>query len=144
MHADDQIGGGVSAGLAEVLRGGDDGHPVQIVSSVCGGCRGGVFFVLLDDVEGGAERVCSGCGGRAFLADSEKFWEDTDSGEACCPCGGKEFEVAVAFSLGGDGSVRWVTDGLQCQEDGTTGVYANSQCAETTPAGARSSGTPCG
>lgn len=84
-----------------------------------------MFFVLVDDVEGGAERVCAGCGVRAFIADSEEFWEDADPGEACCPCGSEEFETAVAFSLAGDGSVRWVTVGLRCQRDGAVGVYAD-------------------
>ncbi|MET9878260.1 hypothetical protein ABZZ36_27035 [Actinacidiphila glaucinigra] len=56
-----------------------------------------MFFVLVDDVEGAAERVCAGCGGRAFIADSAEFWEDADPGEAGCPCGSEEFETAVAF-----------------------------------------------
>ncbi|MEU9087162.1 hypothetical protein [Streptomyces sp. NPDC048357] len=107
MHADDQVGEGVSAELAAFLRNAADGRPVKIVPSVCGGCGGRVFFVLVDDVEGGVERVCAGCGGRAFIADSE------------------EFETAVAFSLAGDGSVRWVTVGLRCRKDGAAGIYAD-------------------
>ncbi len=125
VHADDQVGEGVSADLAVFLRNAGDGRRVKIVPSVCGGCGGRVFFVLVDDVEGGAERVCVGCGGRAFIADSEEFWEDADPGEACCPCGSEEFETAVAFSLADDGLVRWVTVGLRCQKDGASGVYAD-------------------
>ncbi len=125
VHADDQVGEGVSVDLAVFLRTADDGRPVKIVPSVCGGCGGRVFFVLVDDVEGGAERVCTGCSGRAFIADSEEFWQDADPGEAGCPCGSEEFETAVAFSLAGDGSVRWVTVGLRCQKDGAVGVYAD-------------------
>jgi hypothetical protein len=125
VHADDQVGEGVSADLAVFLRNWLDGRPVKIVPSVCGECGGRVFFVLVDDGEGAAERVCAGCGGRAFIADSEEFWEDADPGEACCPCEGEEFETAVAFSLGDDGSVRWVTVGLRCQKDGAAGVYAD-------------------
>ncbi|MFC8825874.1 hypothetical protein ACFT9I_11010 [Streptomyces sp. NPDC057137] len=34
------------------------------------------------------------------------------------PCGGEEFEAAVAFSLGDDGSVRWVTVDLWCTKAG--------------------------
>ncbi|MGW2441201.1 hypothetical protein ACWCY1_31325 [Streptomyces goshikiensis] len=107
------------------LRNAADGRPVKIVPSVCGGCGGRVFFVLVDDVEGGAERVCAGCGVRAFIAGSEEFWEDADPGEACCPCGSGEFENAVTFSLADDGSVRWVTVGLRCQKDGAAGAYAD-------------------
>lgn len=125
VHADDEVGEGVSADLAVFLRNVDDDRRVKIVPSVCGGCDGRVFFVLVDDVEGGAERVCAGCGGRAFIADSEEFWEDADPGEAGCPCGSEEFEAAVAFSLAGDGSVRWVTVGLRCIKDGFCGVYAD-------------------
>ncbi|MEV5479206.1 hypothetical protein AB0L66_43910 [Streptomyces sp. NPDC052207] len=125
VHADDQVGEGVSAELAVFLGNAADGRPVKIVASVCGGCGGRVFFVLVDDVEGGAERVCGGCGGRVFIADSEEFWEDADPGEACCPCGSEEFEIAVAFSLADDGSVRWVTVGLRCRKDGAVGVYAD-------------------
>ncbi|GGW69769.1 hypothetical protein [Streptomyces xantholiticus] len=78
----------------------------------------------------GAERECSGCGSRAFIADSEEYWneeswEDDEPGAAGCPCGSEEFEAAVAFSLADDGSVRWVTIGLQCTKDGFAGVYAD-------------------
>ncbi|MFJ4717410.1 hypothetical protein [Streptomyces sp. NPDC088785] len=125
VHADDQVGEGVSADLAVFLRNADDGRPVKIVPSVCGGCGGRVFRVLVDAVEGAAERVCADCGGRGFLADSEEFWEDADPGEACCPCGSEEFEAAVGFSLGEDGSVRWVTIGLRCHKDGALGTYAD-------------------
>ncbi|MEU0374838.1 hypothetical protein ABZ070_32455 [Streptomyces sp. NPDC006283] len=106
-------------------RNADDGRPVNIVPSVCGGCGGRVFVVLIDDVEGRAERVCAGCGGRAIIADSEEFSEDSDPGGAGCPCGSEEFESAVAFSLASDGSVRWVTVRLRCQKDGAVRVYAD-------------------
>ncbi|MEV4682240.1 hypothetical protein [Streptomyces kurssanovii] len=125
MHADDQVGWGVCEDLAALLRKAADDRPVKIVPSVCGVCGGRVFFVLVDDVEGGAERVCTGCGGRAFIADSEEFWTDAEPGEAGCPCGSEEFETAVGFSLAGDGSVRWVTVGLRCQKDGAVGIYAD-------------------
>jgi hypothetical protein len=125
VHADDEVGEGVSADLAVFLRNVDGDRRVKIVPSVCGECDGRAFFVLVDDVEGAAERVCAGCGGRAFIADSEEFWEDADPGEAGCSCGSEEFETAVAFSLAGDGSVRWVTVGLRCVKDGFCGVYAD-------------------
>ncbi|MFF1683458.1 hypothetical protein ACFVYG_46440, partial [Streptomyces sp. NPDC058256] len=59
VHADDQVGEGVSVDLAAFLRNAADGRPMKIVPSGCGGCGGRVFFVLVDDVEGGAERVCA-------------------------------------------------------------------------------------
>jgi hypothetical protein len=128
VHADDQVGAGVSAELAEFLRGAVDGRPVRIVPSVCEACGGPRFFVLVN--MSGAQRECSGCGSRAFIADSEEYWneeswEDDEPGAAGCPCGSEEFEAAVAFSLGGDRSVRWVTVGLRCIDDGFSGVYAD-------------------
>ncbi|WP_327289232.1 hypothetical protein [Streptomyces sp. NBC_01198] len=125
MHADDQVGAGVAAELADVLRDAVDDHPVKIVPSVCEECDGRVFSVLVDDLEGAAVRVCADCGDRAYLADSEEFWEDADPSEAVCPCGGEEFESALAFSLTPDGSVRWVTLGLRCVKDRVPGVYAD-------------------
>ncbi|MFF3653767.1 hypothetical protein [Streptomyces olivochromogenes] len=128
VHADDQVGEGVPAELAVFLRGAVDGRPVKIAPSACEGCGGRVFFVLVN--ASGAERECSGCGSRAFIADSEEYWneeswEDDEPGVAGCPCGSEEFEAAVAFSLGDDGSVRWVTVGLRCIKDGFSGVYAD-------------------
>ncbi|MEW2134854.1 hypothetical protein [Streptomyces sp. NPDC005435] len=73
MHADDQVGEGVPAELAAFLRNAVDGRPVKIVPSVCG-CDGGVFFLLVN--ASGAERECSVCGSRAFLADSEECWNE--------------------------------------------------------------------
>jgi hypothetical protein len=128
MHADDQVGDGVPAELAAFLRGAVEGRPVEIASSVCEGCGGRVFSALVN--ASGAERTCAGCGSHAFIADSEKHrneesWEDDEPGAAGCPCGSEEFEAAVAFSLGDDGSVRWVTVGLLCIKDGFCGVYAD-------------------
>ncbi|MGW0926793.1 hypothetical protein ACWD3J_48705 [Streptomyces sp. NPDC002755] len=128
VHADDQVGEGVPAKLAAFLRDAVDGRPVKIAPSIWEGCGGRVFFVLVN--ASGAERECSGCGSRAFIADSEEywneeFWEDDEPGAAGCPCGSEEFETAVAFSLADDGSVRWVTLGLQCIKDEFSGVYAD-------------------
>ncbi|MET9555890.1 hypothetical protein [Streptomyces sp. NPDC006645] len=128
MHADDQVDAGVPAPLAEFLRDADDIRPVRIVPAVCEACGGRVFRVLVNS--SGAERECAGCGSRAFVADSEEYWneeswEGDEPGPAGCPCGSEEFEAAVAFSLGDDGSVRWVTVGLRCVMDGFRGIYAD-------------------
>lgn len=128
MHADEQVGEDVPQELATVLRSGDDGRPVLIAACVCAECGGRVFSALVN--ASGVERACARCGSRAFLADSEEYWseecwEDDEPGAACCPCGGEEFEAAVAFSLGADGEVRWVTVGLRCTRDGFCGIYAD-------------------
>lgn len=44
--------------------------------------------------------------------------------QSAAPCAGEEFEVAVAFSLGYDGSVRWVIVGW-CRQGEFTAVYAD-------------------
>ncbi|WP_234327507.1 hypothetical protein [Streptomyces sp. NRRL WC-3742] len=98
---------------------------MNVVASVCDECGGRRFHVVVDDEQGAAGRVCCACGNPAYIADSEEVWEEADPGTACCPCGGEEFEVAVGFELGGDGSVRWVTVGLRCQKDGQPGIYVD-------------------
>ncbi|MFH7599559.1 hypothetical protein WDV06_31335 [Streptomyces racemochromogenes] len=118
--------GGVSGELAAYLCEAVYGSRVVITPAVCEGCGGREFLVLAGDR--GVERECSACCGRAFLADredvrTEGFWDD-GSGWAVCPCGGGEFEAALAFSFDGAGSVRSVTAGLRCVEDGTCGICA--------------------
>ncbi|MFD6280242.1 hypothetical protein ACFWFI_32485 [Streptomyces sp. NPDC060209] len=124
MPADDQVGDDVSAELAAFLRDVDD-RPVRVSASACGGCEGRVFSVDFDVVEGVVERQCIACGIRAFIADSAEYWDEAEPCVAECPCGSDEFEVAVAFSLMGDGSVRWVTAGVRCQQDGAVAVCAD-------------------
>jgi hypothetical protein len=114
----------------QMTRSAVDDRPARIVPCVCAGCGGRVFSVLVNRSEGGAERECTRCGSRAFIADSEEYWseeywEDEEPGPAWCPCGGEWFEAAVAFSLADDGAVRWVTVALRCFNDGVSGVYAD-------------------
>ncbi|MEU9338569.1 hypothetical protein AB0D49_36375 [Streptomyces sp. NPDC048290] len=129
MYDDDRIDEGVPAPLAALLRDPDDPRPVRIVPCVCAGCGGRTFTALVG--ESAAARECAGCARRAFIADSEEYWgpefweEEGEPGRAGCPCGGEEFEAAVAFSVDGDGAVRWVTLGLRCVADGDCGVYAD-------------------
>ncbi|MEV6524774.1 hypothetical protein AB0M43_22720 [Longispora sp. NPDC051575] len=125
MHPDDQIDESVPAQLVELFADGGDGRPLRVVACVCAGCGGRAFVVRLDDTEGAAERECAACGARAFLADSGEYWDEAEPDEAECPCGGGEFEAAVAFTLGDDGTVRWVTVGLLCRRDAFAGVYTD-------------------
>ena len=83
-----------------------EGYPVdQVVESVCAQCTGRAFRVLVDDIQGCAQRICVGCGTAAFIADSAEYWDEADPGDCECPCGGGEFAVAVGFSLHDDGEV---------------------------------------
>jgi hypothetical protein len=115
--------------LAELIRDHQaGGYPVDTVTeSICARCDGRAFRVLVDDLQGFAERMCVACETTAFLADSADYKDDDefDPGECECPCGGGEFAVAVGFSLLDDGEVRWVSVGLRCLTDGTLGVYTD-------------------
>ncbi|QKW23235.1 hypothetical protein HUT16_32835 [Kitasatospora sp. NA04385] len=125
MDADQWEGAAVSAELAACLREAAEYRPVLLAGCVCEGCGGRAFTVWVDDTQGCAGRECVRCEERAFLADSAEVWQEAEPGVAECPCGGDEFEAAVAFSLTADGSVRWVTVGLRCLRDGASGVYAD-------------------
>ena len=125
MDTEQWEGAAVPGELAEFLREAAEYQPVLLAGCVCEGCGGRAFTVWVDDAEGCAGRGCVRCGQLAFLADSAEVWVDAEPGSAECPCGGDEFEAAVAFSLTADGSVRWVTVGLRCLRDGALGVYAD-------------------
>jgi hypothetical protein len=101
-------------------------YPVsRIEHARCASCSHDVFRIRLDDEEGCAERICTGCGTTHLLLDSEDTVEDAELEEAACPCGGETFNAAVGFALRDDGDVRWVHLGLRCTTDGTLGVYTD-------------------
>jgi hypothetical protein len=97
----------------------------EIRQSVCKGCGGTLFGLKVDDDEGCAERCCRGCGEREFIADSEEYWEDATPGDAACPCGAEDFQVAVGFSLIESGEVSWISVGCRCVACGVLGVYVD-------------------
>lgn len=97
----------------------------EIRQSVCKGCGGTRFGLRVDDDEGCAERVCRVCGAREFIADSEEFWEDATPGDAACPCGAEDFQIAVGFSLIESGEVNWISVGCRCVACGVLGVYVD-------------------
>ncbi|CAM3202943.1 hypothetical protein [Stackebrandtia soli] len=126
MHADDRVDEAVTPELASFLRTAVDDRPMVIAGSVCAACGGRAFALDFDEVEGVAARECHGCEARAFIADSAEFWEEADTGTAVCfTCDGEDFEVAVAFTMGDDGTVRWITIGLRCTRDDTVDVFAD-------------------
>lgn len=103
-----------------------DGYPAgKIRRSACASCGATVFGLRGDPDEGSARRTCRGCGLKAFIADSEETWADSEPRTCRCPCGGRDFEVAVAFSLRDDGDVRWVTVGSRCTACGILGSFAD-------------------
>ena len=97
---------------------------VHVVCAACGRSGGG-FSVALDDEQGAAVRQCRSCHAAVPMLDSADVLDDADLGDATCPCGHEEFDVAVGFALGEDSEVRWVSVGLRCRNDGLLGVYAD-------------------
>lgn len=91
--------------------------------SACGNSVG--YRVRIDDEEGYADRVCASCGHSHLMLDSADFVEDAAPEDAACPCGAEVFDVAVGFSTRDDGSIRWVSIGLRCRDDGVLGCYAD-------------------
>lgn len=107
-------------------------------------CGGRVVRVLGDGVEGGAERDGPGCGGRAVIADIEEHWADADPAASGCPCGGGEFEGAVAFAavrVGADRGIdhsaadhllsRGLASDREGQPRGWWSMVPRGQCADS-------------
>ena len=94
----------------------------QIQQSVCG-CDATNLRLDFDDGEGCAQRHCDSCGQTAFIGDSDEYWDDAEPVVAQCPCGGRSFEVGVAFSLRSDGEVCWITVGGRCVACGALGAF---------------------
>ena len=84
----------------------------------CGSDR----FMSVDADEGCAQRTCTACKQKHLICDSADSWADASAKPVKCPCGGKEFEVAVAFSHRDDGSLKWVTVGERCTTCGVLGA----------------------
>ena len=59
------------------------------------------------------------------MLDGADHLDDADLGEAACPCGHEQFDVAVGYAILEGGDIRWVSVGLRCQLDGLLGVYVD-------------------
>ena len=106
------------------------GYPVSVVvHAACGKCDAtdDGFYVIVDDDEGAAVRMCAACEAEVEMLDTHDYIDDCEFGEATCPCGGDLFDVAVGYSMLDDGEVRWVSVGLRCRADGRLGVYTDWQ-----------------
>jgi hypothetical protein len=102
------------------------GFPVaRVIESVCGRCDSRTFHVAVDAAEERARRTCVRCETVAYVGDSEGRWEDTGTVECECPCGSREFAMAVGFALRDPGEVRWISVGLWCMTDNAVAIYAD-------------------
>jgi len=97
----------------------------QVVHAKCAACGESGFSILLDDEAGVAIRRCSRCAASHVMLAGARFLDEADLGEAACPGGHEQFDVAVGFALFEDGEIRWVSVGLRCQRDGLLGVYVD-------------------
>lgn len=103
-----------------------EGYPAdEIRDCVCGRCGGRVFGLRGDGTEGCGRRTCRGCGRKEFIADSADIWAEARPRTCSCPCGGKDFNLAVAFALRASGDVRWVTVGERCVACGVLGSFVD-------------------
>ncbi|HKI38440.1 MAG TPA: hypothetical protein VKA46_41710 [Gemmataceae bacterium] len=89
-------------------------------------CGGKVFWLLLDDTQGAAVRLCVACEDEHLIGDSDEFMAEAELEECACPCGGEEFEITVAVSLYDDSEdVKWLYLGCRCPTCGLTAVYGD-------------------
>jgi hypothetical protein len=89
-------------------------------------CGTKIFRLALDDNEGAAVRICTGCKSEHPIGDSGEFLEDAELGECACPCGNEKFEITVGVSLyDGSEDVRWLYLGCRCPKCGLTAVYGD-------------------
>ena len=89
-------------------------------------CGGKLFRLLLDDTEGAAVRVCTGCATEHPIGDSDEYLDDAELQECACPCGGEKFEITVGVSLYDDSEdVRWLYLGCRCPKCALTAVYGD-------------------
>lgn len=100
--------------LAVYLRQVTEPHPIEIALESTCSCRGTVFSLECDPLEGCARRTCVACGAPAFIGDSQELWENAEPEEYNCPCGGDRFDLGVGFSQNEGGEVRWVIVGCRC------------------------------
>ena len=111
--------GSEAADLDHYLRGlTADGYPAtRFVHARCA-CGSDCFALDVDSDEGCARRTCTRCQTSRYICDSDQIWEEADPEAVDCPCGASAFQIAVAFSLRDDGSVKWITVGVRCTSCG--------------------------
>lgn len=103
-----------------------ESHPAdEIRDCVCSGCGGRVFGLRGDGAEGCGRRTCRRCRRKEYIADSADIWSTARPRTCSCPCGSKDFNLAVAFALRSTGDVRWVTVGERCVACGILGSFVD-------------------
>lgn len=108
-----------------------EGHAVDEVRICKCHCGSDQFEFRADREEGCAERICSVCGTKHLICDSEEYWDEADPETLKCPeCGCKTCNLGVGFSLyepdeDNDPDVRWISIGNRCTDCGTLGSFVD-------------------
>lgn len=110
----------------------DDEDPAtDIVRAVCA-CGGTVFSLRCANDQRAAERKCLDCKKRHLIGDSEKRWEATRPAPVKCGCGGKDYDVVVAFAIPSQMGGNAITIGERCVACGVLASCARWNIADTT------------
>lgn len=103
-----------------------NGYPIEHFADAVCPCNSRSFHLRLDDTEGAAVRVCTGCGGEHPIGDGGEYLVDAKLEECECPCGGNTFEITAGVSLyDASEDVRWLYLGCRCPTCGLTACYGD-------------------
>ncbi len=99
----------------------------HFATATCWHCKGTEFWVLMNETEGVAARICTKCDAEHGIGDSDEYVDEVESvQELACTCGANRFGVVGGVSLyAGTQDVRWFYLGCECAECGLSGVYGD-------------------
>ena len=97
----------------------------QFADAICV-CGHKIFQLDMDEDAGVAIRLCTACGKRHPMGDSEAYMEDAELDEYGCPCGKDQFEITAGVALyESSEDVRWLYLGCRCPACGLTATYGD-------------------
>lgn len=84
------------------------------------------FQLDMDEDAGVAIRLCTACGIRHPMGDSDAYMEDAELDEYGCPCEKDQFEITAGVALyESSEDVRWLYLGCRCPACGLTATYGD-------------------
>jgi len=99
--------------------------PTQFANAVWP-CGSKTFRLRMDEDEGAAVRICTGCGTEHPIGDSDEYLGAAELRDHVCVCGKDAFEITVGVSLYDKSQdVRWLYVGCRCPACGLTGCYGD-------------------
>ncbi len=89
-------------------------------------CGSFLFKLYSDDTEGGAVAVCSKCGDKKDILESERYIQNRE--QNICNCDAENLKIASGLAFyEGTSDARWAYIGCECPKCGLTGVYVDWQ-----------------